>query len=641
MSKSTEIPLFSRNTADEHKSSTSSSKDPAPKRSPIQFRRQVSRGSLDVSGVFGGDSALRMEPIAALAPLMDAGEKKVDRPDSTIKSVPAFAPYMRDKRNRSIGLIRINDFRHWWKLSRLLVRLAGLYVYTQDEEVWERMVGIKIMKAKGPKKALKLIKRLGQGGPVRAFLKDVQPFTRFIRIVVAAWRYFEASKCRRTEVGVEEAMAFVGNRVSRYLARDAVDALAAYIVIPVVQNLIENGYVDKHDWHPATVFVILGVMRAVSPFAASFQGSRLGRVLTRGAFHAGNDRWMTIMRVNDINLTSDDCCEGDEVNPSHPNADLVMLAKRAAVALGKDSSNPDPSPRRATKYMEDFNFRQIGCGSGGYAVYTYREQGMTVLLHVTPYGPAVFDELPRYVVLERETSIDTRGNWSDELSQFVFAGSPVVEGYCYKGAFFSPYQFAALKSRYDEELLAYANACKLMCASSKRALPPTDLASLKAFLEMGRPKKKINKHIRREKVLQATADKLCQHIKTMMSQRPGGFSRAPEGVILYFEGLDCAGKSSSGRFVQQALERAGYNVEQRRHNKPPTAEDLKRPWMARFDRPDIEGKSSATSMMVTMTQSAMGYGTISDIDEETPLRRNLGENFQALVWVSGDDGYLS
>jgi hypothetical protein len=244
-------------------------------------------------------------------------------------------------------------------------------------------------------------------------------------------------------------------------------------------------------------------------------------------------------------------------------------------------------------------------------------------------------------VLERETSIDTRGNWSDELSQFVFAGSPVVEGYCYKGAFFSPYQFAALKSRYDEELLAYANACKLMCASSKRALPPTDLASLKAFLEMGRPKKKINKHIRREKVLQATADKLCQHIKTMMSQRPGGFSRAPEGVILYFEGLDCAGKSSSGRFVQQALERAGYNVEQRRHNKPPTAEDLKRPWMARFDRPDIEGKSSATSMMVTMTQSAMGYGTISDIDEETPLRRNLGENFQALVWVSGDDGYLS
>lgn len=620
-----EIPLMSRNDADEHKSSTS-------RRSPIAFRRQVSRGSLDVSGVFGGDSSVRMEPIAALAPLMSNGEKKINRPDSTIKSVPAFAPYMRDKRNRSLGLIRINDFRHWWKLSRLLVRLAGLYVYTQDDEVWDKMVGIKIMKHKGPKKALKLIKRLGQGGPVRVFLKDVQPFTRFVRIVVAAWRYFEASKCRRTEVGVEEAMAFVGNRVSRYLARDAVDWLAGFVVIPIVQNLIEHGYLDKHDWHPASVFIALGVMRAVSPFAASFQGSWLGRVLTRGAFHAGNDRWMTIMRVNDINLTSDDCCEGDEVNPSHPNADLVMLAKRAAVALGKDSSNPDPSPHRATMYMEEFKFRQIGCGSGGYAVYSYREQGMSVLLHVTPYGPAVFDEMPRYVVLEREESIDTREDWSDDLSQFFFSGSPVVEGYCYKGAFFSPYQFAALKSRYDEELLAYANACKLMCTSSKGALPPTDLVSLKAFLEMGRPAKKIKKHKRRQKILQATADKLCQHIKTMMSQRPGGLSRAPAGVILYFEGLDCAGKSSSGHFVQQALERAGYNVEQRRHNKPPTAEDRKKPWMARFDRPDIDG--DRTSMMITPRQN-VGYGSSTGgRDEEAAMLRIARDNYQALVWVS-------
>ena len=32
----------------------------------------------------------------------------------------------------------------------------------------------------------------------------------------------------------------------------------------------------------------------------------------------------------------------------------------------------------------------------------------------------------------------------------------------------------------------------------------------------------------------------------------------PKGVILYFEGLDCSGKSSTGGLVQAALEQAGY-----------------------------------------------------------------------------------
>ncbi|CAE7667276.1 unnamed protein product, partial [Symbiodinium microadriaticum] len=414
----------------------------------------------------------------------------------------------------------------------------------------------------------------------------------------------------------------MGNRVSRYLARYMLDNFASYMVIPVVQQLIENGYVGKYDWHPASVFIVLGVIRAVAPFAASFQGSRFGRVLTRATFNTAQDRWTTIMRVNDINLSSDDCCEGDEVLPTDPNFDLVVLARKVAMALGKDSSNPEPSPHRAMRYMSESNFGLIGCGSGGYTVYSYRDENSIVLVHVTPYGPAVFDELPRYIVLEREASVDTRGYWSDYLRSFTFKGPPLVEGYCYKGAFFSPYQFAALRARYDEELLAYSNACKLMCTAAKGALPPTDLASLKAFVEMGRSHNKITKRRAREKQLQALADKLKEKIQGLMDRWDGVGSKAPAGVILYFDGLDCAGKSSSGRFVTQALERAGYKVEQRRYNTPPTAEDLKRPWMARFDKPNLDEEDDTIER---------GYGSLERAGDLQPA-------FRALVWDRGPAG---
>lgn len=52
----------------------------------------------------------------------------------------------------------------------------------------------------------------------------------------------------------------------------------------------------------------------------------------------------------------------------------------------------------------------------------------------------------------------------------------------------------------------------------------------------------------------------------------GGQCYAPKGVILYFEGLDCSGKSSTGGLVQAALEQAGYQVGMRQYNRPPTAE---------------------------------------------------------------------
>ena len=160
-----------------------------------------------------------LEPADALAPLARAGVidctsgyRTSPRPASTVKSLPAYAPFRRMERHRSFTLWWINEFRHWWKSSRLLVRLAGLWTLAITIECIARMESIAPYKkhhkadAKNTHRALKVVKQLGRGGPMRWFLNTVQPFTRTLRILVAAWRWVEAAQCRRLEVGVEEAM---------------------------------------------------------------------------------------------------------------------------------------------------------------------------------------------------------------------------------------------------------------------------------------------------------------------------------------------------------------------------------------------------------------------------------------------------
>ena len=74
------------------------------------------------------------------------------------------------------------------------------------------------------------------------------------------------------------------------------------------------------------------------------------------------------------------------------------------------------------EFLEAEGFRQIGAGSGGYAVYVCQRQvgsrhktGMdgfedenvtfTILLHVTPYGPSILNVMPRYIVVSSVPSL--------------------------------------------------------------------------------------------------------------------------------------------------------------------------------------------------------------------------------------------
>lgn len=95
------------------------------------------------------------------------------------------------------------------------MRLAGLWTLAVTAIFMAKMVRVvpgpfkhhkhKLMH-KNAHRAIKVVKKLGQGGPMKYFLKFVHPFTRTLRILVGAWRWVEAAQCRRGEVGTEEAM---------------------------------------------------------------------------------------------------------------------------------------------------------------------------------------------------------------------------------------------------------------------------------------------------------------------------------------------------------------------------------------------------------------------------------------------------
>ena len=421
---------------------------------------------------------------------------------------------------------------------------------------------------------------------MRGFLKDVQPFTRAIRIVVATWRWIEAAPCRRLEVGVEELSAFVGNRCSRIFSRLCVDVLSYYIVFPIIHWLLRKDalWFHRDTYNAAPVITALGILRAVAPYAASFQGSRIGRVFTRGLFFNADHRWRPVQRIQELNLHSEDCEEGDEVTE---DADLLPLARKVAASLGKADTTG-----KIREVLEELGFQQMGCGAGGYSMYQHphhADVGSALLLHITPYGPSIMDILPLYIIIEREESADLRKYWSQSVASLRWSesiGPKVLEGFCYQGAYFSMHHFACMRVRYDQIMLEYSNACQRMAKRRATGIrdefssPPVDLDSLKKFLETGRRGRDQRKTRNRKAQTSKRVDDLAQKLSDMMNARKG--DESPDGVILYFEGLDCAGKSSTGNLIRDALSGAGYELDMVQYNTPPTAEQKRKPWMDRF-----------------------------------------------------------
>jgi signal recognition particle GTPase len=133
--------------------------------------------------------------------------------------------------------------------------------------------------------------------------------------------------------------------------------------------------------------------------------------------------------------------------------------------------------------------------------------------------------------------------------------------------------------QYDKQLLTYEAACKklpIVSRITRHGGPPRDLPTLKKFLESGKRGRKMKQNISEynqlQRVVTSVANEILRTLKKEKRDRKEEGTYAPKGVILYFEGLDCSGKSSTGGLVQAALEKAGYQVVMRQYNRPPTAE---------------------------------------------------------------------
>ncbi|GKY96811.1 hypothetical protein MPSEU_000640300 [Mayamaea pseudoterrestris] len=496
---------------------------------------------------------------------------------------PYLPPQKRYSRHRNFWVFQLNQFRHWWKTSRLLVRLSGAYCWNMVAENWDLIAMLDVTRRKQLKQAIRSEKAIGRGGYAHVFLASVHPYTRTLRIVLAVCRAWEARVDHRFyEVGLAEGFAFLGNRCFRYWSRDFVDWVGRFIALP-----LSGAFLQPHlEVQNRPVIITLGLMRALLPFAMSFQGSRFGRQLTYNTYRNANYRWRPTMSIMHFHEKS------GNYQPIALDAQLLSLARAVAEAIGHGK---DPDLTRTN--LAAIGFHVFGSGTGGYSVYCKTEDKCKILLNCTPYGPSILDEMPRFILLERRAHF-----YSDRLhdqcdATILDAATPreaKIRGFTYSGAFFSHQEWAALTSRHDEELADYANACRIQGTwampehkryplLSKQPSPPTDLASLKAFIRNGRQTFKQWIDDRRWREVEREVHKMAKQIARY--QKSG---KAPKRVILYLEGLDCAGKSSTGLLICNALQRCGYDVQIAQHNRPPTPEQRNKPWMdrSRFQYPD-------------------------------------------------------
>lgn len=311
---------------------------------------------------------------------------------------------------------------------------------------------------------------------------------------------------------------------------------------------------------------------------------------------------------------------------------LLALARRVAESIGHGA---DPAETRLM--LSAIGFKLYGSGAGGYAVYQMDDDNMIILLHVTPYGPSILGEMPRFILLERRKRFYVNRLASRSDGIILDAATPrqaKVRGFTYSGAFFQMQEWAALKTRHDQELLDYSEAChklgtkvlprgKRYPQETKMPAPPTDLASLKAFIRGGRQNFKQHRDNVRWKQIQVEVKQMAKLVNKYQKD-----DKAPRRVILYLEGLDCAGKSSTGMLICQALEECGYSVALAQHNRPPTPEQRAKPWMdrIRFEYPDDmyeEGQCPDYASLVWDRGPAgdFVYGTLDQLPPQEKLKK--------------------
>jgi len=548
-------------------------------------------------------------------------------------------PEKRFWRHRNYYVFHLNQFRHWWKTSRLLVRLSGGYGFCMVPVNWSKMGIFLVEQRKQAKKAFKSMKAIGRGGNSRYFLRHVKPFTRSIRIILAVARGLEARRDERLyEVGIAEAFAFMGNRCSRWVARYLVDHTTKSYAFPFSIKYIEM-YLDGNS---RIVIVTMGFVRAILPFIFSFNGSAIGRKLTFNTYKFANYRWDPVQSLSKFHPSSG-VYQDTVLDP-----ELLSIAREVAVKIGHGA---DPVETRES--LAKIRLKVVGAGHGGYVVYRRQEMDSpeVVFVHVTPYGPSILGEMPRYIVLQRKKLYYREKNHLELADATILDASIVPEasiyGYTYSGAFFKNQEWAALTTCFNETLRDNNTACLRLKTKAylkdKNPIngPPNDLLTLKEFIRSGHLPKKVRKDAKRFKEISNQIKSMSQLV--LKHQK---LQDAPKQIILYLEGLDCSAKSSTGGLICKALEDCGYAVRTAQHNRPPTPEQRKKPWMdrIRFEYPEDvyeSGEQVPEYAALVWDRGPAGdfvYGNFAELNMAEKMIKY--QEFQAYDAICRDKGVL-
>jgi polyphosphate kinase 2 (PPK2 family) len=144
--------------------------------------------------------------------------------------------------------------------------------------------------------------------------------------------------------------------------------------------------------------------------------------------------------------------------------------------------------------------------------------------------------------------------------------------------------YKEMKKSYKETLDDFEDAL----AAHGHAKLPTEFEALKGFIEAGASKKDQAKEAAQEAEISAALDGILSKLELMKSQ-----GLAPRGIVVYVDGPDGAGKSSTAAIVLRAIEAAGYDSSTVTF-KAPTEEERKQHWLQRFrDRGVPEGAGKA------------------------------------------------
>lgn len=145
-----------------------------------------------------------------------------------------------------------------------------------------------------------------------------------------------------------------------------VDTLVGSALLPGAHKAFNDWNFPMGLWLPICLCLFMGFVRVLSPYAISFQGSRLGRVLTRQFFLNVHNRWLPVQRVQDFNTECDKNREED--------SSLAKLAIKAAEAIERArESGCDDRMAGQVKTLSEEGFRLVGFGSGGYSLYVTHE----------------------------------------------------------------------------------------------------------------------------------------------------------------------------------------------------------------------------------------------------------------------------